>query len=94
MVPISLPELPKPSRTPGKSQKTVCLNPNIYRTNKDKSLIFLMNPFGGPYRGGYRLPYLNLKELEKVPPCSVAAGSYPVTGATIMQKKTSRQYPR
>ena len=36
MVPTSLPELPKPSRTPGKSPKPVLQNPNLYKTNKKK----------------------------------------------------------
>ena len=34
MVPTSLPELPKPSRTPGKSEKPELQNPIFYRTIK------------------------------------------------------------
>ena len=37
MVPVSLPEFPKPSRTPGKSQKPVFENPKMYIQNNDKS---------------------------------------------------------
>jgi hypothetical protein len=34
IVPTSLPELPKPSRTPGKSKTREFLNPNIYTQTK------------------------------------------------------------
>ena len=34
MVPISLPELPKPSRTPGKSQKSIFKNQIFYIKHK------------------------------------------------------------
>ena len=47
MVPTSLPELPKPSRTLGKKQKPQFLNPAIYRKIRNKSLFALINPFLG-----------------------------------------------
>ena len=59
MDPTSLPELPKPSRTPGKNTRTVIQNPKLYRTNQKHNLIILIHPFLGPYQGGfvYHLPY-------------------------------------
>ena len=45
MVPTSLPDLPKTSRTPGKSQKPEFLNPNILIQNKNNQLISLLIPF-------------------------------------------------
>ena len=52
MVPTSLPELPKPSRTPGKSQKPEFVNPKQFRKNKNTYLISVLIPFLGPIRGG------------------------------------------
>ena len=52
MVPTSPPDLPKPSRSPGKSQKLEFYNPKCQRTNRENILIFPMNSFwGGPIRG-------------------------------------------
>ena len=45
MVPTSLPDLPKPSRTLGKSQKPEFLNPKFYRAIQGKIFIFLIDPF-------------------------------------------------
>ena len=60
MVPTSLPELPKSSRTLGKSPKPVIQNPNNYRENKETNIIFLEYLFLDPIRGElylYCLPY-------------------------------------
>ena len=46
MVPTSLPELPKPSRTPGKSQKPKFSNPKFDGKNK-KNLISPIYSFWG-----------------------------------------------
>ena len=52
MVPTSLPELPKPSRTLGKSQKLEFYDPKCQRKIRGKIFIFLINPFlGGPPPG-------------------------------------------
>jgi len=48
-VPTSLPELPKPCRTSGKSKKTEFLNPNFYIGIKEHFFNLLINPFKGPY---------------------------------------------
>ena len=47
MVPTSLPDLPKPSRTLRKSQKHEFQNPNFQRTHRGKILTLLINPFFG-----------------------------------------------
>ena len=53
MVPISLPDLPKPSRTPGKSQKPQFLEPELlYINQRQFLLISLLIPLKGPIRGG------------------------------------------
>ena len=55
MVPTtSLPELPKSSRTLGKSQKPVVQNPkaDLKKYKKDKSVYFLHIPLKGPHLGG------------------------------------------
>ena len=57
MVPTSLPKLPKPSRTPEKSPKPDLQNPEIYRTNQDKSLYSLSIPFRGPFQFFLPPPY-------------------------------------
>ena len=44
MVPTSLPDLPKPSRTPGKSQTPELLNPIFSRKNRVLKLRFLIFP--------------------------------------------------
>ena len=45
MVPTSLPDLPKPSRTPKKSQKPQFLNQFFFRKFLGKIFTFLINPF-------------------------------------------------
>ena len=52
MLSISLPELPKPSRTSENSQKAVIWNPKCYIENKDKIPIIPINPFKGPHQEG------------------------------------------
>ena len=47
MVDTSLPELPKPSRTLGKSQKTQMLDPEILEKFSGEKIIRLINPFFG-----------------------------------------------
>ena len=49
MVPTSLPELPKPSKTLGKSQQPQFLNPKLLRQDEEKHLISLLIPFWGAY---------------------------------------------
>ena len=49
MLPTSLPELPKPSRTSGESRKREFLNPKLSITIRENSLTFLIHPFKGPY---------------------------------------------
>ena len=48
-LPVSLPELPKLSRTPGNIQKSVVYNPKVYRENKESIGVFFTCPFKGPY---------------------------------------------
>ena len=50
MVPTSLPELPKPFRTSGKSQ-TPMFEKTFYIEMRDKSFIILINPFFAPPHG-------------------------------------------
>ena len=45
MVPISFPELPKPSRTVGISQKPIFQNQKSYIENPEKNFIFLIYSF-------------------------------------------------
>ena len=45
MDPTSLPELPKPSRTPGKKPKTFYIGPDFFFRKKKQILIFLINSF-------------------------------------------------
>ena len=61
MIPTSLPELPKTSRTSGKSQTPVFLNPELYVEIQETSVNFLIHTFKGPISGGKlinRLPYI------------------------------------
>ena len=63
MVPTSLPELPKPSRTSGESQKPEFLNPKSYMIVRLISLISLLIPLKVPIRGGVFIVYrLSAKE--------------------------------
>ena len=57
MVPTSLPELPKPCRTPGKSQKPDLQNPKLQRKHQEKKLILLMFSFIWPCQGGFFTAY-------------------------------------
>ena len=59
MLPISLPELPKPSRTLGKSQKPILEPEKLYKNYKNKPYIPYIFLLKGPIKGGmllYRLP--------------------------------------
>ena len=58
MVPTSLPELPKPSRTPGKSQKSVLWNPEFHRKNKKLGILTWIDEF----RPGNKTIYVVLDE--------------------------------
>ena len=62
MLPTSLPELPKPSRTLGKSQKHVFIEPEMLQKKYcKKTLHFLLIPFvepiGGTFLSAYRLSF-------------------------------------
>jgi len=48
MLPTSLPELPKPCRTSGKSKTPKFLNSKIYMKFREHFLNVLINPFKGP----------------------------------------------
>ena len=48
---ISLPELPKDSRTPGKSPHSTFYKPKLYIQNLDRVIIFPVYPFKGPNQG-------------------------------------------
>ena len=63
MLPISLPELPKPSRTSGESQKRQFLNPMCCIKIRENSVDFLINPFKGPYMFVYWLYRIQEKAL-------------------------------
>ena len=52
MLPTSFPDLPKPSRTPGKGQKTMLSNSDIVHRTYRTVMISLTYPFKGPYQGG------------------------------------------
>ena len=52
MVPTSLPELPKPSRTPGKTPKPEFANPNLCGKIYGQICNFPINSSFGPYKGG------------------------------------------
>ena len=45
MIPTSLPELPKPSRTPGKNQKREFSNPKKFQKKYEKIINFLISSF-------------------------------------------------
>ena len=70
MAPTSLPELPKPSRTPGRSQH-LSFRTRIFQTTLEQIIDFLINFFlGGPTGGGffYRLPYAPAPVAGKLGP--------------------------
>ena len=56
MVPISLPELPKTSRTPGKKATTYISEPYVSYKISEKKHIFLIFLLKGPIRGNFCLP--------------------------------------
>ena len=69
MVPTSFPELPKPSRTPGKKQKPGFLNPNILRTNKKQVkfliyLFFALKQYIYIYRDNHVFSLFCLQKIE------------------------------
>ena len=50
MVPTSLPELPKPSKTSGKAN-ILSIEPDVLYKDSGKSIDFLTNPFKGTIGG-------------------------------------------
>ena len=57
MIPTSLPELPKASRTQGKRQQVMFYDPKVYNVkSKEKPLSALLLPLTGPMKGSNRLP--------------------------------------
>ena len=60
MVPKSLPELPKPSRTPERSQKPMVQNPNVYR----KIIYFELYPHPERQRHAYLTSIVDIYSLH------------------------------
>ena len=86
MVPTRSPELPKPSRTPGKKPKTYILEPNFLYQIYGKNPIFpIYSIIKGPIRGDFFLPstvypLVWVKELaawsvESGSPCQIVHGT-------------------
>ena len=67
MLPTILPDLPKPSRTSGESQKPVLQNSNLYIEIKENSVNLFIDPFEGPYQWGEQfLPSTVTPPVNKV----------------------------
>ena len=94
MNPMSLPDLPKPSRTSGNPRKTKFQKQNIQRKIRKKSVLTLLIPLNGLTKGGNFLVRLPNFGDDTAPSGAVSFGAFSMeSGRDESQRRPAHPYP-